>query len=115
LPDFSWYNTPKRIKYTKNYKISRSNDHKTSPSKIYPNLDFWFENMSSGNPVPHSCARENIKKKLFFISLRLGKVTIKFREQTLLWPRRKKIIYDRLEKNLLPLLLLLLLLSVLLL
>jgi predicted metalloenzyme YecM len=20
------------------------------PSKIYPNLDFWFENMPSGNP-----------------------------------------------------------------
>jgi hypothetical protein len=22
------------------------------PSKIYPNRDFWFENISSGNPVP---------------------------------------------------------------
>jgi hypothetical protein len=21
-----------------------------SPSKIYPNMDFWFENMPSGNP-----------------------------------------------------------------
>jgi hypothetical protein len=21
------------------------------PSKIYPNLDFWFENIPSGNPV----------------------------------------------------------------
>jgi hypothetical protein len=22
------------------------------PSKIYPNYDFWFENMPSGNPGP---------------------------------------------------------------
>jgi hypothetical protein len=22
------------------------------PSKIYPNLDFWFENKPSGNPAP---------------------------------------------------------------
>jgi hypothetical protein len=25
-----------------------------SPSKIYPNLDFWFENVPSGNPVTNS-------------------------------------------------------------
>jgi hypothetical protein len=30
------------IKYTNNF-IAR-------PSKIYPNLDFWFENIPSGNP-----------------------------------------------------------------
>jgi hypothetical protein len=24
----------------------------TTPSKIYPNLDFWFENTPSGNPDP---------------------------------------------------------------
>jgi hypothetical protein len=23
------------------------------PSKIYPNLDFWFENKPSGNPASH--------------------------------------------------------------
>jgi hypothetical protein len=28
------------------YKISSS----ARPSKIYPNLDFWFENKPSGNP-----------------------------------------------------------------
>jgi hypothetical protein len=22
------------------------------PSKIYPNFDFWFENIPSGNPAP---------------------------------------------------------------
>jgi hypothetical protein len=27
------------------------------PSKIYPNLDFWFENMPSGNPDPRACTK----------------------------------------------------------
>jgi hypothetical protein len=39
---------------------NRPNRHKiciltasiTTPSKIYPNLDFWFENTPSGNPDP---------------------------------------------------------------
>jgi hypothetical protein len=47
-------------KYTHCYKIPRPKCHicniTTSsiarPSKIYPNLDVWFENMPSGNPVP---------------------------------------------------------------
>jgi hypothetical protein len=25
-----------------------------TPSKIYPNWDFWFENLPSGNPALHS-------------------------------------------------------------
>jgi hypothetical protein len=35
----------------------------TRPSKIYPNLDFWFENKTSGNPVTHynSSASHNFK------------------------------------------------------
>jgi hypothetical protein len=71
LPDFSRYKIPKRekiyqisnnytkcplnitkgckidhvsIKYTNTSSIAR-------PSKIYPNLDFWFENKPSGNPA----------------------------------------------------------------
>jgi hypothetical protein len=27
------------------------------PSKIYPNMDFWFENKPSGNPVRFSRSR----------------------------------------------------------
>jgi hypothetical protein len=34
---------PMYVEYT-NFFISRS-------SKVYPNLDFWFENISSGNPA----------------------------------------------------------------
>jgi hypothetical protein len=33
-------------------------------SKIYPNLDFWFENIPAGNPVPEfksrHASRENV-------------------------------------------------------
>jgi hypothetical protein len=25
--------------------------HLQDPQKIYPNLDFWFENLTSGNPA----------------------------------------------------------------
>jgi hypothetical protein len=34
------------IEYTKwpNFSVSK-------PSKIYPNWDFWFENIASGNPA----------------------------------------------------------------
>jgi hypothetical protein len=70
MPDFSCYNIPKREKYTKEPQ-SISNRHKiyrncnkmyqmdikysnviiAKPSKIYPNLKFfWFENMPSGSP-----------------------------------------------------------------
>jgi hypothetical protein len=65
LPDFSLYSIPKQgkiyqitIKYPKwpqnlpngcktaNIPISSIARH----TKIYPNLTFWFENMTSGNP-----------------------------------------------------------------
>jgi hypothetical protein len=62
-----WYNIPKQrkympndhkiyqiyIKYTK-LQLNASNGHKIYqhlPSKIYPNWDFWFENIPSGNPA----------------------------------------------------------------
>jgi hypothetical protein len=56
LPDFSLYSIPKvvkkyqmAVKYTK-----RPQNIPTSsiarPSKIYPDWDFWFENIPSGNP-----------------------------------------------------------------
>jgi hypothetical protein len=72
LPDFSWYNLPKRgkiyhiiakytatkynaTKYTKwqynvinSYKIYHHFPFQTL--KIYPNWDFWFEYTSPGNP-----------------------------------------------------------------
>jgi hypothetical protein len=45
------------IKYT-NWQQNRPNGHKNLPtsfiarlSKIYPNWDFWFENIPSGNPA----------------------------------------------------------------
>jgi hypothetical protein len=60
LPDCSWFdftksgeNIPKDHKITKwpynmpTFSISRH-------SRIYPNWDFWFENIPSGNPV-HAC------------------------------------------------------------
>jgi hypothetical protein len=69
LPDFSRYKIPKREKYTKLpqnipnvNKIYQKSVKWTKcpkniptssiarPSKIYPNLDFWFENKPSGNP-----------------------------------------------------------------
>jgi hypothetical protein len=69
LPDFSLYNIPNKrgggiyqiaIKYPKwpqNIQNGCKIDHKicqhrriARPSKIYPNLDFWYENVPSGNP-----------------------------------------------------------------
>jgi hypothetical protein len=53
LPDFPWYKTPKREKYTKwqqNIPIGRKiyqmaknmpTSSITRPSKMYPNWDFW--------------------------------------------------------------------------
>jgi hypothetical protein len=71
LPDFSWYNKPKRKKYTKMGEVCIPNGHKmyqmaggatkwayntptssiAKPSKIYSNWDFGFENIPSGNPA----------------------------------------------------------------
>jgi hypothetical protein len=51
MPDFSWYNKPKREKiYQRTIKYTKI-DKKTPtsfiarPSKIYPHWDFWFENV----------------------------------------------------------------------
>jgi hypothetical protein len=45
------------MKYTK-WPQNIPNGHKiyiiARPSKIYPNWDFWFENMPSGNPALES-------------------------------------------------------------
>jgi hypothetical protein len=69
LPDFSWHNTPKRwimiqifatlpsdhkiyemaVKYT-DCKIYITTFSILRPSKNYPNWDFGFENIPSGNP-----------------------------------------------------------------
>jgi hypothetical protein len=41
------------MKYTK-WQVNWSNGHEISNSrlsKIYPNLEFWFENKPSGNPT----------------------------------------------------------------
>jgi 5-bromo-4-chloroindolyl phosphate hydrolysis protein len=65
LPDFSWHNVPKWE------KIYAPNDHEiyqmpytinqifikiyqyffTRPPKIYPRRNFWYKNITSGNPV----------------------------------------------------------------
>jgi hypothetical protein len=41
------------------------------PSKIYPNLDFWFENKPSGNPalndVSSVLAKNCSEKEIFFL------------------------------------------------
>jgi hypothetical protein len=62
LPDLSWYNIPKREKYTNfpqaipnGYEIYQMAVKSTKspvaiPSKIYQNFYFWFENIPSGNP-----------------------------------------------------------------
>jgi hypothetical protein len=39
--------------YHKIYQMSTKHT-KILPSKIYPNLDFWFENIPSGNPGENS-------------------------------------------------------------
>jgi hypothetical protein len=57
LPDLSWHNIPKRWKYNK-WPENWPNRHKmyiplssiARSSKIYPNWDFLFENIPSGNP-----------------------------------------------------------------
>jgi hypothetical protein len=69
LPDFSLYNIPKwgkiyqiATKLSNGHKIYQMavnipNDHRHNiptffiprPSQIYPNFDFWFENIPSGN------------------------------------------------------------------
>jgi hypothetical protein len=70
LPGFSWYNIPKRKKYTPNTTkyikcpLNKENVRKVDqmsakytnisiaiPSKIYTTLDFWFEKIPSDNPV----------------------------------------------------------------
>jgi hypothetical protein len=43
-----------------------------SHCKIYPNWDFWFENMPSGNPVKevlHACFQGKKAKQTFVILL----------------------------------------------
>jgi hypothetical protein len=57
LPDFSWYIVPKHEKYTKllhnipnGHKIGISTFSIPSPAKNYPNWDFWFGKIPSGNP-----------------------------------------------------------------
>jgi hypothetical protein len=79
LPDFCWYNIPKRGKYTKRPQ-NVPKDHKiyqmvgkltecpldilTSsierPSKIYTNWDFCFENRPSGNTAKGSTAQPDV-------------------------------------------------------
>jgi hypothetical protein len=84
LPDFSWYKKPKQVKiYTMTTKYTKwpkniSNGRKIDqivikyknkrfsiarPSKIYPNLDFWFENKPSGNPA-NELHERRIKAKI---------------------------------------------------
>jgi hypothetical protein len=58
LPDFSWYNVPKRGKYTK-LPQNRPNGNKiyqhlplqNSAAKFTQIAIFWFENIPSGNPA----------------------------------------------------------------
>jgi hypothetical protein len=66
LPDLSRYNKPKKRKiYQVTNKFQKwpynlRNGHYicfltfsiSRPSKIYPNWDFWFENIPSDNPSP---------------------------------------------------------------
>jgi hypothetical protein len=72
LPDLFWYNIPRRKKLPNYHKIYQMSIKYTAlqqnipkgplnipttsiarPSKIYPNLDYWFENIPSGDPEPH--------------------------------------------------------------
>jgi hypothetical protein len=51
LPDFSWYNIPKREQiHSTNYHIIYLNGSKYYLPKIYPNWDFWFEKYTSWQP-----------------------------------------------------------------
>jgi hypothetical protein len=57
MPDSSWYNIPKRAKiYQNDQKVHIPHGHKIylhlslqDTPKIFPNWDFWFENIPSGN------------------------------------------------------------------
>jgi hypothetical protein len=42
------------VKYTK-WTLNIPTSSLARPSKIYPTLDFWFENAPSGNPAPYVC------------------------------------------------------------
>jgi hypothetical protein len=37
------------------------------PSKIYPNWDFWFENIPSGNPAPDMGTNQKRSKRIISI------------------------------------------------
>jgi hypothetical protein len=39
--------------------IKYTNIFHAKPSKIYPNLDFWFENKPSGNPASSAAYLDN--------------------------------------------------------
>jgi hypothetical protein len=48
-------------------KIDRMTKKITSQdTKIYPNWDFWFENIPSGNPVSH-CEQDDQIVRLFIL------------------------------------------------
>jgi hypothetical protein len=47
----TYQNGTKAIKQTK-WLLNIPTSFVARPSKIYPNLEFWFENMPSGNPEP---------------------------------------------------------------
>jgi hypothetical protein len=70
LPDFSWYSIPKRGKVSQTTKNIPNGDEieqlatkqnkwpqnkpifsVSRPCQMYPNCDFWSENMPSGNPA----------------------------------------------------------------
>jgi hypothetical protein len=55
----------KRPQIIPTYSVAR-------PSKIYPNLDFWFENKPSGNPaaLPGITRKPKRLSEEFFVSRR---------------------------------------------
>jgi hypothetical protein len=82
LPDFSLYNIPKMgkiyqmaIKTPNGRNIFQMSIEYTFfiPTKINPNLDFWFENVPSGNPGTSVISPQTIGRyrKLIFIALSL--------------------------------------------
>jgi hypothetical protein len=66
LPDFSFYNIPKREKYTKwpetTPNVCKKYQHPPlqEPPKICPKWDYWFENLSSGNPVLRGLCKQAV-------------------------------------------------------
>jgi hypothetical protein len=93
LPDFSRYNLPKKgilyqittkctkcpLKVPNGCKIDRIPKNKPTssiarPSKIYPKLDFWLENIPSGNLGKAAAAAEGPFLK--FLNLWLSLYTI---------------------------------------